>query len=137
MCLSMLMISLLLLSVPGNFSSNLTCISMPSLDHITNTLYFICTCPEEIMTGHISLARFVHNLPQQVAHRILVMDFRNCRSLEIMMDQTEIMWLNSQHFRPQIQIQEINVENCNQVTNSIKQTSNMIISVLIKPIANY
>ena len=60
MCFSMLVIFVLLLSIPGNHSSNLTCISMPSLDHLTTTLYFICTCPRKIMrskTGQNSFAQ--------------------------------------------------------------------------------
>ena len=113
MLLSLLLNYFLLLSVHS--ISNLTCISMPSLDHLTTTLSIICTCPKEKMAGHISLAGFANSLSQFIADKILVVDLRNCWSLDIIMDQTELRQLHSKYFRPNIQLEKINVENCHQV----------------------
>ena len=105
-----------------NSLSNLTCISMPMLGQFTSSLYFICTCPEERMDGHFSLASFVQNLPHSMAGVSLAVDLRNCWSLDITMDQMELALSDSDYFRPDIELERINIENTHQVGTMTAQS---------------
>ena len=68
------------------------------------------------MTGQFSLASFAHNLSQDIFDRSLVVDFRDCWSLDIIMDQLQLHSVQSEYFRPDFQFKEINVENILQVS---------------------
>ena len=105
-----------LLLSPSTSSSSLSCSSLPEFDQFSTTLYFACTCPEEMMEGHFSLASFAHNLSQDIFDRSLVVDFRDCWSLDIIMDHLQLHSLESEYFRPDFQFKEINVENIFQVS---------------------
>ena len=108
-----------LLLSPPTLSSSLSCSSLPEFDQFSTTLYFACTCPEEMMAGQFSLASFAHNLSQDIFDRSLVVDFRDCWSLDIIMDQMELNSRDSNHFRPDIQFEKINIENIHKVTRII------------------
>ena len=108
-----------------NSLSNLTCISMPMLGQFTISHYFICTCPEERMDGHFSLASFVQNLPRSMAGVSLAVDLRNCWSLDIIMDQMELAVPDSDYFRPDIELERINIENSRQVETMTAQSPSL------------
>ena len=68
------------------------------------------------MAGQFSLASFAHNLSQDIFDRSLVVDFRDCWSLDIIMDQLQLHSVQYEFFRPDFQFNEINVENIFQVS---------------------
>ena len=116
------LLTISLLISPSTSSTSvtpLTCSSLPEFDQFSTTLYFACTCPEEMMAGHFSLASFAHNLSQDIFDRSLVVDFRDCWSLDIIMDQLQLHSVQSENFRPDFQFKEINVENMFQVSFNI------------------
>ena len=114
--MNLLLLSLLLLPFCHlTTSSSLTCSSLPEFEQFDPTLYFACTCTEERGEGQFSLASFAYNLSQAIFDRRLVVDFRDCWSLDIIMDQLDLHSVQSQHFRPDFQFKEVNVENIFQV----------------------
>ena len=83
------------------------------------------------MAGHFSLASFAHNLSQAIFDRSLVVDFRDCWSLDIIMDQLQLHSVESENFRPDFQFKEINVENMFQVNLLLLNVSQYIFVLLI------
>ena len=98
-------------------SPSLSCSSLPVSEQYDTTLYFACTCHQDSLTGHFSLATFAYNLSQDIFDRGMVVDFRDCWSLDIIMDQLELSNIDSDYFRPDFQFEEISVENVLQVRN--------------------
>ena len=96
-------------------SSDLICSSLPEFEPYDTSLYFACTCPQEGMEGQFSLASFAYNLSHSIFDRSLVVDLRDCLSMDIIMDQLQLNLVLSDYFRPDIQFKEINVENIFQV----------------------
>jgi len=96
-------------------SSDLICSSLPEFEPYDTSLYFACTCPQEGMEGQFSLASFAYNLSHSIFDRSLVVDLRDCLSMDIIMDQLQLNLVQSDYFRPDIHFKEINVENMFQV----------------------
>lgn len=114
-------------------SRSLSCSSLPSLDNQLNYFYFGCSCHENnrsvcspssssgVLTklsrlgGEFSLAGFAHNLSQWISDSKLVVDLRDCWSIDIVFDQELLYLPSSGMFRPDIVIREINMENIDQV----------------------
>lgn len=65
--------------------------------------------------GVFSISRFAHNLSQIISNKSLVVDFRDCASLTVLLDQELLYWTRSPVFRPDLSIVEINVDNVDQV----------------------
>ena len=65
--------------------------------------------------GVFSISRFAHNLTQRISNKSLVVDFRDCESLTVLLDQELLYWTRSPVFRPDLSIVEINVDNVDQV----------------------
>ena len=105
-----------LIPLPVHSISNLTCISLPMLKQFSTSLYFTCVCPQDRLEGQLSLATFAYNLSHSMFGRSLVVDFRDCWSLDIIMDQMELNWRDSNHFRPDIHFEKINIENIHIVS---------------------
>jgi len=108
-------IFLILLLSSYTFTSNLVCNSLQEFEPFDNSLYFACTCPKDEMEGQFSLASFAYNLSHTIFDRSLVLDIRDCWSMDIIMDQLQLNLVLSDYFRPDIQFKEINVENIFQV----------------------
>ena len=68
--------------------------------------------------GQFSLAGFAHNLSQWISDSSLVVDIRDCWSIDIVFDQELLYLPSSDLFRPDINILEINIENIDQVIAS-------------------
>ena len=66
--------------------------------------------------GVFSISRFAHNLTQRISDKSLVVDFRDCASLTVLLDQELLYWTRSPVFRPDLSIVEINVDNVDQVS---------------------
>ena len=66
--------------------------------------------------GQFSLAGFAHNLSQWISDSSLVVDIRDCWSIDIVFDQELLYLPSSIFFRPDINILEINIENIDQVS---------------------
>ena len=112
----LLLLPLLPLSVHS--ISNLTCISLPMLTQFSTSLYFTCICPQDRLEGQLSLATFAYNLSKSLFDRSLVVDFSDCWSLDIIMDQMELNLRDSNHFRPDIHFEKINIENIRWVSRA-------------------
>ena len=61
------------------------------------------------------MAGFAHNLSEWISDSRLVVDLRDCWSIEIQFDQELLYLPSSDKFRPDITIMEINIENIDQV----------------------
>ena len=75
-------------------------------------------CNAYILSRHggvFSISRFAHNLTQRISDKSLVVDFRDCVSLTVLLDQELLYWTRSPVFRPDLSIVEINVDNVDQV----------------------
>ena len=90
-------------------------------EQFDTNLYFACTCPQERMEGQFSLASFAYNLSHSIFDRSLVVDFRDCWTMDIVMDQLELHTVQSEYFRPDIMFKEINVENMFQVRRQLSR----------------
>ena len=108
----------LLLLVPFLSSSELSCISVPVFDEYDATSYFACTCPQYNMAGHFSLATFAYHLPQGILDKYLVVDFRECSTLHLIMDQLDLLNTESGLFRPSLQFRGLKVENIAEVSKT-------------------
>ena len=62
-----------------------------------------------------SISQFAHNLSSWISDKSLVVDFRDCESLSVVLDQELLYWTQSPVFRPDLSIVEINVDNVDQV----------------------
>jgi hypothetical protein len=107
-----------LLPLPVHSISNLTCISLPMLKQLSTSLYFTCICPQDRLEGQLSLATFAYNLSKSMFDRSLVVDFRDCWSLDIIMDQMDLNLRDSNHFRPDIHFEKLNIENIHRVSSA-------------------
>ena len=99
----------------------LQCNSLPSFDNTDFYIYFGCSCDSsQTPGGTFSISRFAFNLTQRISDKSLVIDFRDCHSLNILLDQELLYWKLSPVFRPGLSIVEINVDNVKQVQYLIK-----------------
>ena len=114
-----LVLSLILLTARVEMvgsSRSLSCSSLPSLDNQLNYFYFGCSCHQNNrLGGEFSLAGFAYNLSQWISDSQLVVDLRDCWSIDIVFDQELLYLPSSGMFRPDIAIREINMENIDQV----------------------
>ena len=112
----MILLALLLTLLFSNVSpSSLHCNSLPAFEPSDSALYFGCRCGPDRLGGRFSLASFAFNLSHSIFDAELVVDFRDCWSLEIILDQAGLNLVTSDHFRPDMSIAEINLENVDQV----------------------
>ena len=95
-------------------------------EQFDTNLYFACTCPQEMMEGQFSLASFAYNLSHSIFDRSLVVDFRDCWTMDIVMDQLELHTVQSEYFRPDIMFKEINVENMFQVRRQLSSSLRIV-----------
>ena len=96
----------------------LQCNSLPSFDNTDFYIYFGCSCDSsQNPGGTFSISKFAYNLTQRISDKSLVIDFRNCKTLNILLDQELLYWKLSPVFRPNLSIVEINVDNVKQVQN--------------------
>ena len=94
----------------------LQCNSLPSFDNTDFYIYFGCSCDSSQKPGGtFSISKFAYNLTQRISDKSLVIDFRNCKSVNILLDQELLYWKLSPVFRPDLSIVEINVDNVKQV----------------------
>ena len=70
------------------------------------------------MAGHFSLASFAFHLPQGILDKYLVVDFRECSTLHLLMDQLDLLNMESGLFRPSLQFRDLNVENIAEVSKT-------------------
>ena len=119
MCISYVLLLLLLLLPFSLSSSVLSCSSLPVFDEYGTTINFSCTCPHYNMAAHFSLATFAYHLPQGIFDKYLVVDFRECSTLHLIMDQLDIFNTESVFFRPGLQFRELNVVNIAKVSTTL------------------
>ena len=67
------------------------------------------------MKAYFSVSEFAHNLSERISDQSLVIDFRDCDTVSILLDQELLYWVSSPVFRPDLSIVEINVDNIKQV----------------------
>ena len=73
------------------------------------------------LVSYLVIAGFAASLSQRISDKSLVIDFRDCNTLSVLLDQEQLYWTQSPVFRPDLSIVEINVDNVGQVSPHFHQ----------------
>lgn len=112
-----LLLALTAASVGGDKTTCMSNIETTEGIHITcfcDMVKYVDTSLPDANNGNsddgFSLAKFAYNLSGAYFNKFLHITFQSCRHLSLVMDQSELTRIGSVHFRPDIQVSSIDVE---------------------------